>query len=144
MLYLKSGIYIKSTSALVGSFFENTTIMIVEHNEQGSTGFVINRPFEKSLNDLIEFSDSKPFPLMDGGPVDRDHIYILHKRPDLIDGGKKVLNDFYLGGNIEQVIEAINTNAANHQEIQLFIGYCGWDPGELKAEIDEGSWIIHN
>ena len=97
MLYLKSGIYIKSTSALVGSFFENTTILIVEDNEEGSTGFVINRPFEKSLNDLIEFNHCNAFPLMDGGPVDRDHLYILHKRPDLIDGGKPVSNGCYLG-----------------------------------------------
>lgn len=137
-------IVLKSTNALVGSFFENTTIHIVEHNEEGSTGFVTNRPFEKSLNDLIEFNHSKPFPLMDGGPVDRDHIYVLHKRPDLIDGGKQVSNDFYLGGNMDQVMEAINTNAINRTEIQLFIGYCGWDPGELEEEVDEGSWIISN
>lgn len=136
---LRAGFYIKSTDALMGSFFENTTIHVVEHNEQGSTGFIINRPFEKSLNELIEFHHCKPFPLMDGGPVDRDHLYVLHKRPDLIDGGKQVSNGFYLGGNIDQVIEAINTN---NQEIQLFIGYCGWDAGELEAEVDEGSWIV--
>jgi putative transcriptional regulator len=139
---LKAGVYIKSTTALIGSFFENTTIHIVEHNEEGSTGFVTNRPFEKSLNDLIEFNHSKPFPLMDGGPVDRDHLFVLHKRPDLIDGGKQVSNGFYLGGNMEQVIEAINTKGANKQEIQLFIGYCGWDFGELEMEVEEGSWII--
>ena len=142
--HLKAGDYIKSTIDLMGSFFEDTTIHIVEHNEEGSTGFVTNRPFEKSLNDLIEFNHSKPFPLMDGGPVDRDHIYVLHKRPDLIDGGKQVSNDFYLGGNMDQVMEAINTNAINRTEIQLFIGYCGWDPGELEEEVDEGSWIISN
>ena len=53
---MKAGFYIKSTAALNGSFFEHTTIHIVEHNEEGSTGFVTNRPFEKSLNDLIEFN----------------------------------------------------------------------------------------
>jgi putative transcriptional regulator len=138
---LVAGVYIKSTAKLIGSFFENTTIHIVEHNEEGSTGFVTNRPFEKSLNDLIEFHHCKPFPLMDGGPVDRDHLYVLHKRPDLIDGGKQVSNGFYLGGNMDQVVKAINTSATNHQELQLFIGYCGWDPGELEAEVEEGSWI---
>jgi putative transcriptional regulator len=43
---------------------------------------------------------------------------------------------------MEQVIEAINTMGANKQEIQLFIGYCGWDAGELKAEVEEGSWTL--
>ena len=140
MRNLKAGISIKSTDSLIGSFFEDTTILIVEHNEGGSTGFVTNKPYGKSLHDLIEFKHSKPFPLMDGGPVDRAHLFVLHKRPDLIEGGKQLTNGLYLGGNMEQVIEAINARAINQQEIQLFIGYCGWDEGELEAEVEEGSW----
>ena len=139
---LKAGIYIKSTAELNGSFFEDTTILIVEHNEEGSIGFVTNKFFGKSLHELIEFNHVKPFPLMDGGPVDREHLFVLHKRPDLIDGGKQLPNGLYLGGNMEQVIEAINTRGANKQEIQLFIGYCGWDVGELEAEMEEGSWTF--
>jgi putative transcriptional regulator len=140
MSHLKAGISIKSTAALIGSFFEDTTILIVEHNEAGSTGFVTNKPFGKSLNDLIEFNHAKPFPLMDGGPVDRAHLFVLHKRPDLIEGGKQLTNGLYLGGNMEQVIEAINNSSCKDDEIQLFIGYCGWDVGELEAEVEEGSW----
>jgi putative transcriptional regulator len=142
MSELKAGIYIKSTAALIGSFFEYTTIFLFEHNEKGSTGFITNKLFGKSLHELIEFNHSKPFPLMDGGPVDREHLFVLHKRSDLIDGGIQLTNGLYLGGNMEQVIEAINTSAANDQEIQLFIGYCGWDVGELQAEVEEGSWIF--
>jgi putative transcriptional regulator len=127
---------------LNGSFFEHTTILIVEHDEAGSVGFVTNKPFGKSLHELIEFNHSKSFPLMDGGPVDRDHLFVLHKRPDLIDGGEQIPNGLYLGGNMEQVIQAINTGNANPQEIQLFIGYCGWDEGELEAELEEGSWTV--
>ena len=139
---LKAGLYIKSNADLNGSFFEHSTILIVEHDEAGSVGFVTNKPFGKSLHELIEFNHSNPFPLMDGGPVDRDHLFVLHKRPDLIDGGEQIPNGLYLGGNMEQVIQAINTGNANPQEIQLFIGYCGWDEGELETELEEGSWII--
>jgi len=138
---LKAGMYIKSTGELKGSFFENTTILIVKHNEEGSVGFVTNKPFGKSLHELIEFNHSKPFPLMDGGPVDRDHLFVIHKRPDLIEGGELISNGLYMGGNMEKVIQAINANGANQDQIQLFIGYCGWDLGELEAEIEEGSWI---
>ncbi len=139
---LKAGIYIKSAAALIGSFFEDTTILLVEHNEAGSTGFVTNKAFGKSLNDLLEFSHAKPFPLMDGGPVDREHLFVLHKRPDLIEGGKQLTDGLYLGGNMVQVIEAMNTNSVSDQQIQLFIGYCGWDVGELEAELEEGSWTV--
>lgn len=139
---LQAGIYIKSTAALHGSFFEHTNILIVQHNEAGSLGFVTNKPFGKSLHELIEFNHVKPFPLMDGGPVDRDHLFVLHKHPDLIDGGELISNGFYFGGNIEQVIEAIHTKGANQQDIQIFIGYCGWDMGELESEVEEGSWTL--
>ena len=131
---LKAGIYIKSTDALNGSSFEHTTILIFKHNEEESLGFVTNKPFGKSLHDLIEFNHSKPYPLMDGGPVDREHLFVLHKRPDLIDGGEQMNNGLYLGGNMDQVIEAINNGSATQEEIQIFIGYCGWDAGELEAE----------
>ena len=80
---------------------------------------------------------------MDGGPVDRDHLFVLHKQPNLIDGGKQLLNGLYLGGNMKQVIEFINTGSATQEEIQLFIGYCGWDAGELEAELEEGSWTLN-
>jgi putative transcriptional regulator len=142
MSELKAGLYIKSTALLIGSFFEHTTILIVKHNEEGSLGFLTNKPFGKSLHELIEFNHAKPYPLMDGGPVNRAHLFVLHSRPDLIKGGEQTPNGVYLGGNIEQVIEAINARDANEQEIQVFIGYCGWDPGELEAELEEGSWIF--
>jgi putative transcriptional regulator len=120
MRSLKAGIYIKSTDAMNDSFFEHTTLLIVEHNESGSVGFVTNKLFGKSLHELIEFSHSKPFPLMDGGPVDRDHLFVLHKRPDLIEESKEISNGLYFGGNMEQVIQAINTRAADKKEIQIF------------------------
>jgi putative transcriptional regulator len=139
---LKAGLIIKSTDVLIGSIFEDTTILIVKHDNEGTTGFVTNKPLHKSIHELIEFNNSKPYPLMDGGPVDKDHLFVMHKRPDLITGGEKIQSDFYLGGNIEDVIDAINANGVNEQEIQIFIGYCGWDEGELVAEIEEGSWVI--
>jgi len=139
---LKAGLIIKSTDALIDSIFEDTTILIVKHDNEGTTGFVTNKPLHKSLHELIEFNHSKPYPLMDGGPVDKDHLFVLHKRPDLITEGEQMHSGYYLGGNMKDVIEAINNNSVHEQEIQLFIGYCGWDEGELAAEIEEGSWVI--
>ena len=139
---LKAGNYIKYTDALNGSIFENTTILLVKNTPTGTIGFVTNKPLYKSLHQLIEFKTSKPFPLMDGGPVDREHLFVLHKRPDLISGGEQITNTLYLGGNMQEVIEAINNSGATNQDIQLFIGYCGWDAGELEAEMEEGSWAI--
>ena len=141
MPMLTPGSYIKSTSSLYGSYFENSIILIVENNNDGAVGFVVNRPFVRSLNELVEFKKSKPFPLLEGGPVDQEHIYIVHNRPDLIKGTQPISSGMYYGGDIKQVIVAINVHGATQKEIQLFIGYCGWDPGELEDEVADGSWL---
>jgi putative transcriptional regulator len=141
---IQSGSYIKSTAKLVNTFFENAKILITENNLDGAVGFVENKAFGKSLHELSEFSHSKPFPLLDGGPVDREHLFVLHRRPDLIEGGKEIGNGFYLGGNMEHIIEAINIHEVKEDDIQLYIGYCGWDAGELEIEVEEGSWTLHS
>ncbi len=139
---IKVGSHIKSTPLLNGSYFENATILIVENNVNGAVGFVVNRPFGRSLNELKEFSKSKPFPLLEGGPVDQEHIYVVHSRPDLITGSQEISNNKYFGGSIQEVIHAINVKDVRENEIQLFLGYCGWDANELEMEIEEGSWTV--
>ena len=139
---IKAGSYIKSTAALSDTFFEEATILIVENNADGATGFVMNKTFERSLNELEEFRYSRPFPLLEGGPVDQEHIYILHKRPDLVEGGQQLSTGMYVGGSIQNAIDAINLKGATQDDIKLFIGYCGWDAGELESEVKEGSWIL--
>ena len=139
---IKVGSHIKSTSLLDGSYFENATILIVENNVDGAVGFVVNRPFGRSLNELTEFSKSKSFPLLEGGPVDQEHIYVLHSRPDLIKGGQPVTDNKYFGGSMQEVIHAINVKDVSENEIQLFLGYCGWDADELEMEVEEGSWTV--
>ena len=136
------GSYIKSTPLLDGSYFENSIILIVENNNDGAVGFVVNRPFVRSLNELVEFKKSKSFPLLEGGPVDQEHIYLVHNRPDLIKGTQSISNGMYYGGDIQHLLDAINFQGASEKEIQLFIGYCGWDTGELEDEVNEGSWTI--
>ena len=139
---IEVGSYIKSTPILDGSFFENSRIYIVEKNTEGAVGFIVNRPFGRSLNELKEFSKSKPFPLLEGGPVDQEHIYVVHSRSDLITGSKKISNNKYFGGSMQEVIHAINVKDVRENEIQLFLGYCGWDANELEMEIEEGSWTV--
>jgi putative transcriptional regulator len=139
---LHAGTFIKSTSALINTYFEDVTIFISEHNEKGAMGFVVSRPFNRSLNELEEFKRSKNFPLYEGGPVDQEHIFFLHIRPDLIEQGSRIGNGVYLGGEFNQVLEGLNTGTLVPDHIKLFVGYCGWNKDELEAEINEGSWEI--
>lgn len=135
------GTILLSTSALADTVFEKTVILIIEHNEKGSAGFVVNKLFSRSLHELQEYAQSKPFPLYEGGPVEKEGIFFLHQRPDIIAGGKQVFDDVYLGGNFAEAVDFINSNANADKYLKLCIGYCGWDAGQLQEEITEGSFI---
>jgi putative transcriptional regulator len=139
---LQAGLFLKSTDALNETVFEKTVIYLTEYNERGAIGFVINKPFDRPLNALEEFRHSPAFPLYDGGPVDREHLFFLHRRDDLIHGGTPAGGTIYSGGDFSQAVRHINNNSLTASDIKLFIGYCGWDARELEAELEEGSWTI--
>ncbi len=139
---IQPGNIIKSTAALNNSVFEDVTIFITEHNARGSIGFVIDKVFERPLNALQEFSHIRPFNLYDGGPVDKQHVFFIHRRPDIIKGGVNICDTIFSGGNFEQAVNAINNYSLKEDDIKIFIGYCGWDYAELEAEIEEGSWEL--
>lgn len=139
---IQAGIFIKSTEGLDDTIFEDVIIFITEYNVNGAMGFLINNKFDRSFNELEEFKHSMYVPMWDGGPVDQEHLYFLHQRPDLIEGGILIAQGVYLGGNLQQAVTGINNRTISSDQIKIFVGYCGWDNGELEAEIEEGSWEI--
>ena len=139
---MKAGIFLHSTSLLDGDYFEDAVIFITEYNEQGAIGYVVNRPFPRKFNELEEFKHSMAFALYEGGPVDQEHLFFIHQRPDLISGGTPVANNVFVGGEFKEAVRLINNKSITEKDIKLFIGYCGWDVHDLEAEIAEGSWKV--
>jgi putative transcriptional regulator len=139
---MKPGIFIKSTSLLEDTIFEKSEIFVTEYNEKGAMGFIINKEFPRKLNELEEFKHIIPFPIYLGGPVDQEHLYFVHQRPDLIEGGVLVTDNIFLGGDFKSAVKNIDNNILAEKDIKIFIGYCGWDYLELDEEIAEGSWQI--
>jgi putative transcriptional regulator len=137
---IKAGLLLSATALLDDTVFEKAHILITEFNTNGALGFVVNKPFGRSLTELAEFKNGRPFPLYEGGPVDQQHLFFIHQRPDLIEDGTAVGNGIYYSGNFKQAVEAVNSTALTSAQLKIFVGYCGWDAGELEAEIAEGSW----
>lgn len=131
-----------ATSLLDGSDFENARVFIHHSDQKDVVGFILNKPFNRSLNELAEFSHSNPVPLFNGGPVDHEHLFVLHRRPDLIPGGEPIGDDVYFGGDFQQAVNLLNNGSLPESDIRIFIGYCGWDKEQLDEEIGEGSWIL--
>ena len=141
---LQAGLFLQSTDALHDTLFSGVIIFITEYNAEGAVGFIINKPFGRSLNELEEFRHSPSFPLYNGGPVDKEHLFFLHRCPELIGEGNFIGNGIYSGGNFRQVVTSINNKNLSAKDVKIVVGYCGWDAGELEAEINEGSWVLRD
>lgn len=139
-MQLSAGTLLLSASTDEADIFERAVVLLVEINENGHTGFMINKKMPRRLNELIEFRNSKPFPLYDGGPVDKGHLFLIHHRPDLIDGGTFICDNFFLGGDFAQAVQYINQGLLTEKDIKLLVGYCGWDAQQLEEEIAQGEW----
>lgn len=143
-MQIKPGHILISTPFLNDTVFEQTVLLISEHNQKGTIGFVFNQLYPRSLNELVEFKDSIPVPLYAGGPVDTEHLFMLHCRPDLIPDSEHICDHIYRYGDFKQAVQLLNNGELKIEDVRLFIGYCGWDEQQLEGEVAEGSWLMTN
>ena len=141
-LEIAKGKLLLSEPFLKDYFFKRSVILMLEHDEFGSMGMIINRETEYYINDLVdgfpEF-DSKVFL---GGPVQTENIFILHRKGDLINGSQEVIPGLYWGGDFEQIKEMIRIGVLKNTDLRFYLGYSGWSKDQLKNELAENSWIV--
>jgi len=121
--------------------FERTTILLTEHNEEGSVGFILNKPSDSRvseiMDDLKEF-DSRVFI---GGPVQQDTLHFVHRITTLSDA-IEIAPGLYWGGNFDQLVALVDNQKIAATDIKFFLGYSGWSPGQLEEELKIDSWIV--
>lgn len=139
---IHAGTILISTALLNDTNFEKVVILITEHNEKGTIGYIINQQFHRRFNELEEFKHALPIPLYIGGPSQMDKIYFMHRKPVFIEGGELIGSNVYMNGDFKTAVQLVNNGTLAINDIKLYIGYCGWDVQQLEEEIAEGSWLI--
>ncbi len=121
--------------------FERTTILLTEHNEEGSVGFILNKPSDSRVSEVID--DLKAFDarVFIGGPVQQDTLHFVHRIPSLVDS-IEIMPDLFWGGNFDQLVSLIEMKQIGATDIKFFLGYSGWSPAQLDEELKIDSWIV--
>ncbi len=135
------GILLIADPFLKDIHFSRTVILLTDHQTEGSIGFVLNKLFDKKLNELIEGFDDVDIPVYFGGPVQTDTINFIHQYPSEIIGGVEIIPGIFWGGNFKKVAFLLNNNLIDIQKVKFFIGYSGWGNMQLKNEIKEKTWL---
>jgi putative transcriptional regulator len=136
-----TGILLIADPFLKDPHFKRTVVFLCEHRDSGSFGFVLNKPYELTMDELILGFEGFPIPVYYGGPVQLDTIHFLHQYPELIPGGEEVLKGVYWGGDFNMVTQLIKTDAIDLSKIRFFLGYSGWSEGQLGDELNEKTWL---
>lgn len=121
--------------------FLRTVVFLCEHRDDGSFGFVVNRQFSNTLDELVPDAEGITIPVYYGGPVQPDTIHFLHQYPEEIPGGQEVMKGVFWGGDFVKAIDLIKSGQMDNSKIRFFIGYSGWSDGQLQDELKEKSWI---
>lgn len=141
-LNLKKGLLLIAEPSIIGNMsFNRSIILIADHNSKGSIGFILNKPLDLTLQDLFPEIEIN-FELYNGGPVEQDKLYYIHKIPDLIPNSIEISDGLYWGGNFQKVIELIKNNKLNPFDIRFFLGYSGWGNNQLNYELRSNTWIL--
>ncbi|GAB3890238.1 YqgE/AlgH family protein [Spirosoma agri] len=121
--------------------FDRSVVLVCEHSPAGTFGLVLNQTTDLQLPDIID-DVYVTQELFVGGPVQQNTLHFIHRRPDLIDGSIRVTNGLYWSGDFDQVKQAINMGTLTNRDIRFFVGYSGWDAGQLASELDQKAWIV--
>ena len=126
--------------------FSRSVVLVVDHNEEGSMGIVLNKNFNRltTLNELVPALENlPPIPLYKGGPVGRETLFYLHTLSYLKDA-LPLGNGLYLNGDFNQMQEYILSGAPTQGVVRFFMGYAGWQRGQLTQEIEANTWMVSN
>ena len=138
----KQGRVLISEPFLNDTYFKRSVVLLTEHSSEGSVGFVLNKPVDLAVSDVLN-----DFPEIDtevsiGGPVNTNTIHYIHTLGEAIPNSVKVLKNLYWGGDFEVIKDMINAGQIKGTEIRFFLGYAGWSPKQLENELSENAWLV--
>ena len=138
----KKGQLLIAEPSIIGDLsFNRSVILLADYTNEGSIGFILNKPLEYKLKDLIPNTEAD-FKVFNGGPVEQDNLYFIHKSPDLIPDSIEISMGIYWGGDFEVVLKLLKKEQLDASDIRFFLGYSGWEPKQLEQELLSNSWVI--
>jgi putative transcriptional regulator len=116
-------------------------VLITEHSEEGTVGFVLNQKTEFEVEHLINELEGFRSPVYQGGPVQIESFHYIHRYGN-IEGSIPISDGLFWSGDFEQIKEGLREGLLQEDQFIFFIGYSGWTSGQLGVELDEKAWIV--
>ncbi len=130
-----------ASPALIDPNFARAVVLVAEHNDDGAMGLILNRPTEavvaEAVEELAGVVDAGE-PVFLGGPVQEQSVMVLAEFDDPAQAAALVIEDVgFLPADAQ-----LEDLSGHTRRARVFAGHSGWGPGQLDAELEEGSWIV--
>ena len=139
--------FLLSMPQLADPNFSRTVVLLCKHNEDGALGLVINRPLVTTGRVTVNLdppvSTDRELQVWVGGPVEAQRSFVLvGEEPDEHEElrGLRIADSLYLSTSPELLRRLLGPNPPGHA--RLILGYSGWGPGQLEAELEQSSWLM--
>lgn len=126
--------------------FSRTVTYICEHTPQGAMGLVLNRPTQMQLTDILNHMSIEQSTLANctqviyaGGPVEEQRGFVLHSATPAWDSTLKISEQIFVTTS-KDILQAM-AMGQGPDKFLLALGYAGWGPGQLEAELKQDSWL---
>lgn len=129
---------------LQDAYFQRSVVLLVEHTDKGSMGFVLNKKTDLVVNAFFpELEEFPEIPIYLGGPVSANRLFFIHSLGDLIiPDSVKIKDHLYFDGDFEALKRYIQNGHSIDGKVKFFLGYSGWTEGQLGNEVDRNSWVV--
>ena len=139
------GKFLIASRNLVEPTFARRVVLLLDYDEMGGIGLVINRPTSMALAQVVpgmeQFAAREDY-IRSGGPVERNRLFMLMRAEVQPPGTQQLLRDTYGSSTLHPLRELVASGRAESAEFIVFAGYAGWAPGQLEAEIERGDWHV--
>lgn len=138
MTSLQGQLLIASPKLQDPNFFKSV-VLLVQHNDQGALGVILNRPLETTIQEAWPQVSENPCnaegPLHQGGPCPGP-LMVIHTDPTA--SQIEVCEGIYFSTDKDSIEHLVGQCGG---PLKFFINYAGWGPGQLEGEIDAGGWV---
>lgn len=141
MNYSYKGKILISTPDASGDIFSRSVVLIIDHNENGAFGLILNKKNQNMSSRLLNIFGF-PVELYEGGPVENDKVFFILKGKKITEQYSEINSEFYLTEDIDAVVAAMISNEISMADIKVFSGYSGWSALQLESELQRKAWTI--
>ena len=117
-------------------------MLLTEHNEKGSFGFILNKPVNIFANEILKNFPEKNFNVSIGGPVNQNSVHYIHTLGGKIPNSVNICENVFWGGDFDVLRQLVKQGLIKKSQLRFFIGYSGCEPKQLYEEILKNYWIV--